>query len=213
MNLSMAVKTLIGTAALVVPVVASAASTYATGSGTLTAAATVNFEVVIPQVLYLRVGTGSTYSTGTLSTVATTDLITFSPAVGAVGNGTAVAGTGGDLTGGVETAAVVSNGGNVTLVASEAAAGLTDGSGDYIPFTQITTTAAQNTTTYTTLSAPQLNGTGSSSTITLTASAAKVVTADAKWTYKFANTATYPGGTYGGTGVNNSLVTYTATMP
>jgi hypothetical protein len=58
-----------------------------------------------------------------------------------------------------------------------------------------------------------LNGTGSSSTVTLTASAAKVITADAKWTYKFANTATYPGGTYGGSGTNNSLVTYTATMP
>ena len=31
--------------------------------------------------------------------------------------------------------------------------------------------------------------------------------------YSYANTATYPGGTYGGNGVNNSLVTYTATMP
>jgi hypothetical protein len=190
-----------------------AASTYTTGASNLTAAATVNFSVVIPQVLYLRVGTGSVYSTGTLATVATTDLITFSPAVGSVGDGTAVPGTGGDLTGGVETAAVVSNGGNVTLVASEAAAGLTDGNGDYIPFSQITTTAAANTATYTTLPAPVLNGTGSSSTVTLTASAAKVITADAKWTYKFANTATYPGGTYGGSGANNSLVTYTATMP
>jgi hypothetical protein len=213
MNTSMALKILLGTTALSLPLMASAASTYTTGNGTLTAAATVNFSVVIPQVLYLRVGTGSAYTTGTLATNATTDLITFSPAVGTVGNGTAVAGTGGDLTGGVETAAVVSNGGNVTLVASEAAAGLTDGNGDYIPFTQITTTAAANTATYTTLPAPVLNGTGSSSTVTLTASAAKVITADAKWTYKFANTATYPGGTYGGAGTNNSLVTYTATMP
>jgi hypothetical protein len=209
----MALKTLLGTAVLTLPLAALAASTYTTGTSNLTAAATVNFSVVIPQVLYLRVGTGSVYSTGTLATVATTDLITFSPAVGSVGDGTAVPGTGGDLTGGVETAAVVSNGGNVTLVASEAAAGLTDGNGDYIPFSQITTTAAANTATYTTLPAPVLNGTGSSSTVTLTASAAKVITADAKWTYKFANTATYPGGTYGGSGTNNSLVTYTATMP
>jgi hypothetical protein len=94
-------------AALTLPLIASAASTVATGTGTLTATATVNFTVVIPQYLYLRVGTGSTYTTGALTTVATQDLITFAPAVGTVGNGTAVAGTGGDLTGGVETAAVL----------------------------------------------------------------------------------------------------------
>ena len=70
-----------------------------------------------------------------------TDLITFSPAAGTVGNGTAVAGAGGDLAGGVETAAIVSNGGNVTLVATATGA-LSDGTGDSIPFTQITTAAA-----------------------------------------------------------------------
>jgi len=53
-----------------------------------------------------------------LSSVGTIDAITFSPAAGTVGNGTAVAGIGGDLTGGVETAAIVSNSGNVTLSAS-----------------------------------------------------------------------------------------------
>ena len=58
MKLSIALKSLLATAAVALPLVASAASTYSTGSGTLTAAATVNFSVVIPHFLYLRIGTG-----------------------------------------------------------------------------------------------------------------------------------------------------------
>jgi hypothetical protein len=206
-------KALLISAAVALPLIASAASTYTSGTGALTATATVNFQINIPQTLYLRVGSGSVYP-GTLATVNTTDLLQFSPAVGSVGNGTAVAGTGGDLTGGVETAAVLSNGANtVSLSATEAAAGLSDGNGDFIPFTQITTTAAANTAGYTLLQPPLLNAAGGSTSITLTPNASKVVQADAKWTFSYANSVTPPGGTYGGVGVNNSLVTYTATMP
>jgi hypothetical protein len=211
MKVSIALKTLLGTAALTLPLVASAASTYTTGAATLTATAQVDFSVVIPKILYLRVGTGSSYTTGALTTVNTVDLITFSPAAGTVGNSTAVAGTGGDLTGGVETAAVVSNSGNVTLVATASGA-LSDGAGDSIPFTQITTAATANTATYTLLPAPVLSN-GTSSTVTLTAPASKTITADAKWTFSYANALTVPGGTYGGVNTNNSRVTYTATMP
>jgi hypothetical protein len=198
--------------AVALPLVASAASTYTSGAGPLTAAATVNFQVTIPKTLYLRVGMGSAYP-GTLANSAIADLITFSPAVGTVGNSTPVAGIGGDLANGVETAAVLSNGGTVTLVATTAAAGLTDGNGDFIPFTQITTSAAALTPAYTLLQPPVLNALGGSSTITLTPPASKIVQADAKWTFSYANSVTPPGGTYGGNGVNNSLVTYTATMP
>ncbi len=212
MKISTALKGLLGTAALTLPLVASAASTFTSGTGAQSASATVNFEVFIPQTLYLRVGTGSPYP-ATLTTVNTTDLISFSPTLGSVGNSVPVAGVGGDLNNGVETAAVLSNGGNVTLVATSTAAGLTDGNNDFIPFTQITTTAAVLTAGYTLLQPPILNGTGGSTSILLTASAAKIVQADAKWTFAYANTAVYPGGTYGGNGVNNSLVTYTATMP
>jgi hypothetical protein len=211
MKVSIALKTLLGTAALTLPLVASAASTYTTGAANLSAAAQVDFSVVIPKILYLRVGTGSTYTTGALTTVNTVDLITFSPAAGTVGNSTAVAGTGGDLTGGVETAAVLSNSGNVTLVATATGA-LSDGAGDTIPFTQITTAAAVNTASYTLLPAPVLSN-GTSSTVTLTAPAAKIINADAKWTFSYANSVTPPGGTYGGVNTNNGRVTYTATMP
>jgi hypothetical protein len=203
------VKISLAASALMLPLIASAASTVTTGTGTITATATVNFTVVIPQYLYLRVGTGSSYTTGALTTVGTTDLITFSPAVGSVGNGTAVAGVGGDLTGGVETAAVLGNGGNVTLTAA-ATGPLTDSAGDTIPFTQITTAAAANTTGYTTLAAPALSNTSSSETITATN---KVVKADAKWTFSYANSTAEPAGTYGGTTALNGVVTYTASMP
>jgi hypothetical protein len=212
MNISIALKGLLGTAALTLPLIASAASTFTSGTGTISASAAVNFTVVIPQFLYLRVGSGSAYA-GTpsvLSTVATTDLITFSPAVGTVGNGTAVPGTGGDLTGGVETAAIVSNFGNVTLVATATGA-LSDGAGDSIPFTQITTAATQLNST-TPLPAPVLSN-GTSSTVTLTAPATKILTQDAKWTVSYANSVTVPSGTYGGTAALNGTVTYTATMP
>jgi hypothetical protein len=208
MKTSIALKSLLGTAALTLPLIASAASTFTSGAGTLNATATVNFTVVIPQFLYLRVGTGSPYATGTLATVNTTDLITFSPAVGAVGNGTAVAGVGGDLPGGgVETAAILGNGGNVTLVAAATGA-LSDGAGDSISFAQITTTAAANAEP-TLLAAPPLNDTTSSETVPATG---KLVKADAKWTFSYLNTVTPPAGTYGGSAGNNGIVTYTATM-
>jgi hypothetical protein len=145
-----------------------------------------------------------------LTSANTIDLITFSPAAGTVGNGTPVAGTGGDLTGGVETAAIVSNSGNVTLNATASGA-LSDGNGDTIPFTQITT-AATTLTSGTQLPAPVLTN-GTSSNVVLTAPATKLIVQDAKWTYSYANAANVPAGTYGGVNVNNSRVTYTATMP
>jgi hypothetical protein len=207
MKTSIVLKGLLGTAALTLPLIASAASTFTSGAGTLNATATLNFTVVIPQFLYLRVGTGSAYATGTLATQNTTDLITFSPAVGAVGNGTAVAGVGGDLAGGIETAAILGNGGNVTLVAGVTGA-LSDGAGDSISFTQITTGAAANAEA-TLLAAPPLTDTTSSETVPATN---KIVKADAKWTFSYSNTVTPAAGTYGGTAGNNGIVTYTATM-
>jgi hypothetical protein len=213
MKTSIALKSLVGAGALMLPLLTHAESNVQTGAATAAPGATahVDFTIVIPKILYLRVGAGSSYSTGTLTSVNTIDLITFSPAAGTVGNSVAVAGTGGDLTGGVETAAIVSNSGNVTLSATAAGAGLSDGNGDTIPFTQITT-AASTLTSGTALPAPVLTN-GTSANVVLTAPATKFITQDAKWTYSFANSANVPGGTYGGVGVNNGRVVYTATMP
>jgi len=212
MKISTVLKTLLGAGAVTLPLMVSAESNVQTGAATASPGATahVDFSIVIPKILYLRVGTGSAYSTGALTSVNTIDLITFSPAAGTVGNGTAVAGTGGDLTGGVETAAIVSNSGNVTLNATASGA-LSDGNGDSIPFTQITT-AATTLTSATQLPAPVLTN-GTSSNVVLTAPATKLIVQDAKWTYSYANAASVPAGTYGGVNVNNSRVVYTATMP
>src|ERR1700728_4378092 len=120
MKISIALKTLLGAGALTLPLMVLAESNVQTGTATNSPGATahVDFSIVIPKILYLRVGTGSSYTTGALSAHPAVDLITFSPTAAQVGSGTAVAGTGGDLSGGVETAAVVSNGGNVTLNAT-----------------------------------------------------------------------------------------------
>ncbi|MEP6886570.1 MAG: hypothetical protein ABJC66_17615 [Gammaproteobacteria bacterium] len=213
MKISIALKSLLGAGALTLPLLAFAESNVQTGAATATPGATahLDFSIVIPKILYLRVGSGSGYTTGsTMSSVNTIDLITFSPATGTVGNGTAVAGTGGDLTGGVETAAIVSNSGDVTLNASATGA-LSNGSGNTIPFTQINTVAS-TLTSGTALTAPTLTN-GTSSNVVLTAPPTKLISQDAKWTYSYANAANVPAGTYGGVNVNNGRVTYTATMP
>lgn len=217
MNTSMALKVLLGSAALALPLMASASSTYSTGTGGLTAAATVNLQVVIQKVLFLRVGTGAAYATpATLANGTTTDLITFNAPLSAVGP--VAASSGGDIGAGVETAAIYANGGTtISLVAATAAAGLSDGGApaNYIPFTQIKTTAsaAALTAGFTVLPAPALNATGGSTTVTLAPTAGKVFQYDASWTYSYNNSAAYPAGTYGGTTANNGTVTYTATMP
>ena len=101
MNTSIALKTLLGAAALALPLVAFCESNVQTGAATASPGATahVDFSIVIPKILYLRVGTGSTYTTGALTANPAVDLITFSPTAAQVGSGTAVAGTGGDLSG------------------------------------------------------------------------------------------------------------------
>ena len=212
MNRSTMLQTLLGAMAFGLPLLAAAESNVQTGAATASPGATahVDFQVTIPKVLYLRVGTGSSYTTGALAANATVDQIQFAPTAANLGNGTAVAGTGGDLTGGVETAAVVSNSGNVTLNATAAGA-LSNGAGDSIAFTQITTTST-TLTSATALPAPVLTN-GTSANVVLTAPAAKVISQDAKWTFAYANATVPAAGTYGGVNTNNSRIVYTATMP
>src|SRR3984957_16763106 len=97
MKTSIALKTLAGAGALTLPLMAFAESNIQTGAATAAPGATahVDFSIVIPKILYLRVGSGSAYASGTLASANTIDLITFSPAAGTVGNGTPVAGPGG----------------------------------------------------------------------------------------------------------------------
>ena len=196
--------------------VANAESSYVTGAATASpgAVARVDFTIVIPKILYLRVGAGSPYwpANSTLASLGTVDLITFQPTAAVLGNGTAVAATAGsgDLTNGAVTAAIVSNSGNVTLIATASGA-MGNGVGDSINYSHITTTAAALNYA-TALPAPTLTNAASASVV-LTAPVSKVIKQDARWTYAYANTTLPPAGTYGGVNVNNGRITYTATMP
>jgi hypothetical protein len=187
-----------------------AESNVHTGAGAQTSIAHVDFQITIPKFIFLRVGTGTGTVTGGLGTNGTIDLITWSPASGTVGNGVALAGTGGDLGGGVETAVVIANRGNVTLTSSTLGA-LGDGVGDTISYAQIRTTASQLTTAQV-LRAPALVDGGTRS-VTVPAGGSKVVQRDAQWAYTYRNQTTPPPGSYGGVNTNNGRVTYTASVP
>ncbi len=212
MRTSIVTKALLAAMA-VAPLLCHAESTVQTGAATSSPGATahVDFQITIPKFLYLRVGTGSAYTTGAYAANATIDAITWAPTTAQVGDGTAIAGTGGDLPGGIETAAIVSNSGNVTLNATTTGQ-LTAGASDNISFGQITTTASSNTTA-TVLPAPTLVDGATSANIVINAPASKVIKEDAKWAFAYANTTTPPAGTYGGVNTNNGRVVYTATMP
>ena len=210
MNRSAGFGALVASAAMLLSLMAPAASNRQSGVGALTATARVDFRLRIPKLLYLRVGTGSAYPT-TLANLGAVNLLSFNPSAAVLGNGTAVAGAGGDLSGGVQTAAIISNSGNVTLNATASGA-LGDGAGDSIPYTQIATAASALTVGYTLLPAPILTN-ATTANIVLTAPATKVIRADAKWTYSYTNTTAPAAGTYGGVNVHNGRVVYTASMP
>ena len=193
---------------IAIPTLCNAESNFRTGAGGLTATAHVDFQIAIPKFLFLRVGSGVGTASGGYATQATIDEITWAPTAAQVGAGP-MAGTGGDLTGGVESAVVVANHGNVRL-SSTTTGPLSDGNGDTISFATITTTASHNTTA-TTLPAPALAN-GATRTVTLTA-VNKVVQQDAKWAYTYANATRPPAGTYGGINVRGGRVTYTASVP
>jgi hypothetical protein len=193
-------RTLLAVAMLAaLPLAANAESTTVT---TGSANARLDFQVTIPRVLMLQVGSAGTGI----------DQISFdmSATPANVGNGTPVAGTGGDQGAGAVTAKVLGNNGNVTLVATSLGA-LTNAAGDTIPYSEINTTATAGTTA-TVLAAPALAN-GASSSVALTA-VNKIVRQDAKWTFAYKNTNPVAPGVYGGSAAGgNGRVPYTASMP
>jgi hypothetical protein len=217
MRISTVIKALLAVTAAT-PLLCHAESNLQTGGpGALTATAHVDFQITIPKFLFLRVGTGTgainalgIFSTAP-ATLGTIDPITWTPSPAQVGTG-ALAGTGGDQTGGVETAVVVANNGAVTLTSTTGGA-LNDGAaGDTISWSQIKTTATNNNTVAV-LQAPTLLDSGSGSVTVNPNFGTKVVAQDAKWTYSYLNATVPPAGTYGGVGVQNGRVLYTASLP
>jgi hypothetical protein len=194
--------------AVAAPMLANAESAFTTGAGTpITASAKLDFQITIPKVLFLQVGTGTNMAAN-----AAVNLIQFSvPAVN-VGDGSVISATAGsgDLGNGQVSAKVVGNNGTITFTSTTVGA-LGNGAGDTISYGQIATAVAANTTA-TPLAAPALAD-AATTTVTLTPASGKVINRDAKWTYTYANAAVVAPGTYGGVNTNNSRVTYTASMP
>jgi hypothetical protein len=190
------------------PMLAHADSAFTTGAGSpITASGHLDFQIVIPKLLFLQVGTGTN-----LAANATVNQIAFSVPAANVGDGSVISATAGsgDLGNGVVTARVIGNNGTVTFTSTTIGA-LGNGSGDTISYGQIATAAAANTSAV--ILAHQTLADAATTTVTLTPAAGKVLSRDAKWTYTYTNAAVVPPGTYGGVNANNSRVTYTASMP
>lgn len=198
--------TLLATALLaVLPLAANAESNYTTGAGAISASAKLDFQVVVPKILSLRVGTGANFTNN-----PAVDMITFTVPAANVGNSTAVVGTGGTTGPSGVTASLVGNGGNISLKADTVGAMNNGAALETISFGQISTTSSNPAG----LPAPTLVDGAATLASTVTVNATnKVVNQTATWTYSYANSVTPAAGTYGGAGINNGRVTYTASMP
>ena len=181
-----------------VPVSAIADSDSDSGATPLSAAANLDFRVVIPAILRFRVGTNG---------AGNIDEIEFNPAAATLGDGTDAAGTGGDVGGGVVTVSLLSNAGQITITESNNSGGngLDNGAGDNIPYSEILTTSSSGD-----FPAPALsNALNNDEDVTPTSGNGKVTNRSETWTYTYDNSTVYPAGDYGGS-ANGGRVTYTA---
>jgi hypothetical protein len=194
--------------ALAAPLMVNAESQFTTGAGTpITAAAHLDFQIVIPKVLFLQVGTGTANATN-----AAINKIDFTvPAVN-VGDSSVIAASAvsGDIGNGTVTAKVIGNNGTITFTSATLGA-LANAAGDTISYAQIGTAVA-NLTSVVALAHPALAD-AATTTVTLTPAVGKIMNRDAKWTFTYLNQNVVAPGTYGGVNTQNSRVTYTASMP
>ncbi len=168
------------------------------------ASARLDFQIVIPGILRFQVGT-----TGANNV----DLIEFQPAGATLGDGTDTAATAGsgDLGSGGVTVALLSNAGQVTITETNnsGGAGLDNGAGDTIPYTEILTTSGDPTN----FAAPTLSDSSSNTSQPPPNVGTKVTVRNTTWTYSYDNSTVYPEGTYGGVNTQGGRVTYTAATP
>lgn len=169
--------------ALATPLMASADSQVVVGTGS--AAANLDFRVVIPRILLLQVGDASNV-----------DLVDFDLSLGPIEPGTG--GPVGRTNGGVVPVRVVGNDGNITLASAGTSGGLANGP-DTIAWSAITATSSDPA-----FDSPAPAG----ASVGLTPNVgARVTNRTANWTFTYANNTVVAEGTYTGS------VTYTATMP
>jgi hypothetical protein len=195
-------KTLLALAAVGAAFSAQAESNFVT---TGNASAKLDFEVKIPRVLYLAVGTNTS-----LANNATVDLVSFD-----LTGGTPVLGSGTATASQSVAVKVIGNNGQVTLT-STTTGQMNNGAGDVIPWTEITPGTSSSS-----IPNPGFNNgvaasnVSAAQNVTLNAGSTKLTNASANWTFAYANTAgsLYAPGTYGGTAAKNGRVVYTAVMP
>lgn len=192
MNKSLILKSAIALA-LATPMLASAESDLTVGVGN--AAARLNFQVVIPRVLYLAVGTGN----ATLADNFNIDDVTFNYSSNAAAVGTGA--PAGAITGAAVSVRVLGNNGQITIAAAGTPGGLANSAtpADTIPWSQIAALSSEKTA----FATPAV---GSTAAPTLNAGSTKVTTRTATWNYTYSNTNVVAPGTYTG------QITYTATM-
>ena len=178
---------------------ARAESNIVVGAGT--AAAKLDFRVILPRVLFLGVGTGAAGAAAN----ATVDRLTFDYTTngGAIGSGAAagsITNTGGFAANAIPVR-VLGNNGQIVLTSTNSGNLVNSVTpADTIPFTQITSNTSDPL-----LPVPVANG--GTANPTFNTGSTKVTTRTANWTFAYANTVTPAAGTYNGT------VTYTASMP
>ncbi len=197
--------------AIVLAAGAHAESNFKTNTGAQSATANVDFQITIPKILYLQVGTGTLYADNT-----SINLLTFAPPANRVGLGCGTAsdcaGAGGDLTGGAVTAVLVSNAASVSINANTSGGVLNDGGTNTIPYSKINVASAA-------LTSPPVAGSslwtfpGWDTSATYTPSAGAATNLSAKWTFTYANDTIPRAGTYGGINVNKGRVEFVATAP
>lgn len=172
----------------------SAETAFDSGPGNLSAAARLNFEIVIPRFVYFRVGS---------SGVGSIDTVTFSPSAEQVAEGTS--GISGDSGSGVVSVRLISNAGNLNISSTtNGTTGLTSGA-NTISYGQINTINSSGEIPVLTLSDD------TTTTLPITATSGVINLTDT-WTYTYDNidiTTDDPpvAGTYSG------QVTYTAATP
>jgi hypothetical protein len=186
---------IVAAAAILAPTPALAEQTTATGAGALNTTARLNFQVVIPRFVRLRVG----------APAAGISCLNFAPAAANVGDAsviaaTNVAGCTGDIAVGQVTALVQGNAGNVTLTFNAPATGLVSGANN-IALTQIGVASV-------TIPHPATLANGAGNAVTVLAAGANgVVNTNGSWTYTYLNATVPAAGTY------TAQVTYVAATP
>lgn len=192
------IKTLVAVASIAAAFSAQAESDINTGAAAgLSAAAKLDFRVVVPRIIFLRVGTGTNFADALGGT--NIDRVDFNLTAADVGSGASIAGAAGQGPYPV-VARVLGNGGNVSFTANGTSGGLTNGT-QTIPWSQISPVVSGGS-----LPHPAIGNGVAGTTSTLTA-AAGVVDQTSTWNFNYLNANAMAAGTY------NGQIIYTAALP